>query len=59
MPPNATQEIVQDSDKSILYKTGAAFLDMRKNGDITMKGKKIDIKASGDLVMKAAKIMQN
>jgi hypothetical protein len=32
---------------------------MKKNGDILIDGKKIDVKGSGDIVMKAKKILQN
>ena len=32
---------------------------MKKNGDITLKGKKITVKGSGDVVLKGSKIAQN
>ncbi len=32
---------------------------MKKNGDVTVKGKKITIKGSGDVVIKGSKIAQN
>jgi type VI secretion system secreted protein VgrG len=47
------------SDKQIVLKTGDASITLKKNGDITIKGKKINVNASGDLVMKGSKITQN
>jgi type VI secretion system secreted protein VgrG len=32
---------------------------MKKNGDITVKGKKIQIKGSGDVIVKGSKIAEN
>ena len=32
---------------------------MKKNGDITINGKTINIKGSGNIVMKAKKILEN
>jgi len=38
---------------------GKAVIQMKKNGDILIDGKKISVKGSGDIVMKAKKILQN
>jgi type VI secretion system secreted protein VgrG len=38
---------------------GKAVIQMKKNGDILIDGKKIDVKGSGDIVMKGKKILQN
>ena len=43
----------------ITIKTGSAEIVMKKNGDITISGGKINIKGSGDIVMKGSKITQN
>jgi type VI secretion system secreted protein VgrG len=43
----------------IILKTGDATIVMKKNGDITIEGKKITIKGSGDVVIKGQKILQN
>ena len=32
---------------------------MKKNGDITLKGKKITIKGSGDVIVKGSQIKEN
>jgi type VI secretion system secreted protein VgrG len=32
---------------------------MKKNGDITIEGKKITVKGSGDVVVKGSKITEN
>lgn len=58
--------LVQAGDE-ILLETGSASIDMKKNGNILVKGKditiqgsgKITIKASGDIVMKGSKIKEN
>jgi type VI secretion system secreted protein VgrG len=47
------------SDKQIMLKSGSASILLKKNGDITIKGGKINIKASGDVNIKASKIKEN
>jgi hypothetical protein len=54
-------------DGSITISVGQASVTLKKNGDITLKGKnidiqssgKIDVKASSELVLKGQKILQN
>ena len=48
-----------DAGEAITIKTGDASISMKKNGDITIEGKKISIKGSGDVVIKGSKIVQN
>lgn len=43
----------------ISIKTGSAEIVMKKNGDITIKGNKINIKGSGDVILKGSKIKEN
>lgn len=43
----------------INFKTGKAEIIMKKNGDITIKGKKINVKGSGDVVIKGSQIKEN
>ncbi len=43
----------------LTIKCGKASITMKKNGDILIKGKKIDIKASSDIKMKGKKILEN
>ena len=50
--------IIQIKDE-LTIKCGSASINMKKNGDITIKGGKINIKASKDLVMKGSKVTQN
>ena len=38
---------------------GSASITMKKNGDITIQGKTINLKGSGNIVMKATKILEN
>jgi type VI secretion system secreted protein VgrG len=47
------------ADDEISLKTGEAEVIMKKNGDITIKGKKINIKGSGDVTIKGSKIGEN
>jgi len=57
---------IQAGDE-ITIKTGSAVIVMKKNGDITIKGKdilidasgKIDQKASGNITQKGQKVLQN
>lgn len=61
-----TKELIVNAKKiqfvgkdEILIKTGSASLLMKKNGDITIKGKKINVKGSGDIILKGSKIKEN
>ena len=47
------------ADDEISLKTGDAEIVMKKNGDITIKGKKINVKGSGDVIVKGSKIAEN
>ncbi|WP_075188053.1 type VI secretion system Vgr family protein [Teredinibacter haidensis] len=49
---------MQASDK-ITLKTGSAQIVMKKNGDITISGKNINIKGSGNVVLKGSKVTAN
>jgi type VI secretion system secreted protein VgrG len=48
-----------NADDEIVLKTGSASITMKKNGDITIEGKKITVKGSGDVVVKGSKITEN
>ncbi len=43
----------------LTLKCGKASIIMKKNGDITIKGKKAHVKASGDIILKGSKIAEN
>ncbi|HEY6365657.1 MAG TPA: type VI secretion system tip protein TssI/VgrG [Candidatus Binatia bacterium] len=43
----------------LTLKCGQAAIVLKKNGDISITGKKISVKASGDLVLKGQQILQN
>ena len=47
------------AEDEILIKTGSASINMKKNGDIVVDGKKITITGSGDVIIKGQKILQN
>jgi type VI secretion system secreted protein VgrG len=47
------------ADDEVSIKTGQAEIIMKKNGDITIKGKKINIEGSGDIIIKGSKIKEN
>ncbi len=44
---------------SITLKAGSAVLELKKNGDITLKGKNINVKGSGKVVVKGQQIGMN
>jgi len=43
----------------LTIKCGKAMIQMKKNGDITIKGNKINIKGSGNITIKGKKILEN
>ena len=43
----------------LTIKCGKATITMKKNGDIAINGKKINVKGSGNIVMKGKKILEN
>ncbi len=50
---------VIDIKDELTIKVGKAAITLKKNGDILIKGKNINIKGSGKIVMKASKILEN
>lgn len=64
---SVAKQLVIEAGDEIVFKTGAATIVMKKNGDITIKGKNIlvdgsgaiNIKASKNVVVKGSKIVQN
>ena len=48
-----------DIKDQLTIKVGKATITMKKNGDITINGKNINVKGSGNIVMKAKKILEN
>ncbi len=53
------KKLMIDAGDEIVLKTGSASITMKKNGDITIQGKQINIKGSGNVVIKGQKISQN
>jgi type VI secretion system secreted protein VgrG len=61
------KKLVIDVSDEITIQTGDATISMKKNGDITIKGKnvtvdasgKANIKAGGDVILKGSKVTQN
>ena len=53
------KKIMLEADDELSIKVGSATLVMKKNGDITINGKKITITGSGDVVVKGSKIAEN
>lgn len=49
---------IQAGDE-ITLKTGSAQIVMKKNGDITIKGKNINLKGSGNITIKGSKVQSN
>lgn len=50
--------VIEIADE-LTIKVGKAVIKLKKNGDITIDGKKITVNGSGDIVMKGKKIVQN
>jgi type VI secretion system secreted protein VgrG len=48
-----------EAGDEITLKTGKAQITMKKNGDISIRGKRIDIKGSGKVVIKGTKVIEN
>ena len=59
MTAKAGQKIVIDAGDELILKCGSASIQLKKNGDIVIEGKKISVKASGDLVLKGSNIGEN
>ena len=53
------KKLTINAGDEIVIKTGSASITMKKNGDITIQGKQINIKGSGNVVIKGQKISQN
>jgi type VI secretion system secreted protein VgrG len=61
------KRLLIDAADEIVLRTGSATLTMKKNGDIVLKGKnlqldgsgKINVKASSDVVLKGSKVTNN
>ena len=64
---NVGKRLVVKAGDEIVLQTGSAKIVMKKNGDITIDGKNVNIKGSGkinakassDIIMKGSKILQN
>jgi type VI secretion system secreted protein VgrG len=50
-------QLVADDELNI--KVGSAELIMKKNGDVTINGNKINVKGDGNIIIKGSKVLQN
>ena len=50
--------VIEIADQ-LTIKVGSASITLKKNGDITISGKTINVKGSGNIVMKGQKILEN
>jgi len=53
------KKIILEAEDEITIKTGKAVINMKKSGDISIKGKKITVKGSGNVIIKGKKILEN
>ena len=53
------KEVMIEGTDQVEIKSGSASILLKKNGDITIKGGKINIKGSGDVIVKGSKIGEN
>lgn len=51
--------ITLQANDQITFKTGSAKIIMKKNGDIQISGKNINVKGSGNVVLKGSKVTAN
>lgn len=55
----SAKTITMEAKDQITLKTGSAQIIMKKNGDITISGKNINVKGSGNVVLKGSKVTAN
>jgi len=53
------KEITFSAEETFTMQAGSAKIQLKKNGDIIVKGGKIEHTASGDVIIKGSKIEQN
>jgi type VI secretion system secreted protein VgrG len=54
-----SKEIAVDAEDQYTLRVGQATIQVKKNGDVVLKGAKVQMNASGDLVLKGSKISEN
>jgi type VI secretion system secreted protein VgrG len=55
----SAKTISLEAADEITLKTGSAKIIMKKNRDITISGKNINVKGSGNVVLKGSKVLAN
>ena len=55
----SAKTISLEAADEIILKTGSAKIVMKKNGEITISGKDINVKGSGNVVLKGSKVLAN
>ncbi len=53
------KEIVLVASDSFTAKVGSAKIELKKSGEITVKGAKVEMTSGGDLILKANKVTEN
>ncbi len=53
------KKVMIEADDEITLKTGSASIQLKKNGNITIKGNMINIKGSGKVTIKGSKVLEN
>lgn len=53
------KEIVLEGEDQITFKCGSSEIVLKKDGDISIKGKNVNVKADSDIVLKGSKVGAN